>query len=390
MLRRFVVLGLALALAAPAAAQSTRVEAIANEQAKKATALKPEEAGDAELVVKRLTSALGRVPEGPYPWFGSVFPGGLFALGVGYARSLPRGSRINLLGAMSVEAYKLAGAEFSPRELINGRLQTAVGIEWIDAISVAFYGYGPGSENAKATYGYQPTTARANASFRAAPWLKIDGGYSYLHALSDGGDGMSNLFTPEETPGLDSSLGYDVPRIGITFDTRPSPSYSTRGVLLRGSWWRYRERSGQPYSFDKEEYEAGVLIPILREQFGVMFRALATMSTPDAGSVVPIMLAPDVGSGSTVRGFSNRRFQDNGRMVLNAEYRWRPSRYLDMAIFYDAGKVGPDWQSVRSGKYETGWGFGARLHGPTFTIWRVEIAHTKYGYHLVVASSSPF
>ena len=381
---------LCLSLASTALAQSTRVEAIAQEQAKKAKILKPERAPEAEVIVKRITNSLGRLPEGPYPWFGSVFPGGWFAAGLGYAKTLPRGSRVNFVGGMSVKAYKLFGGEFSPRELIAGRLHTSVSLEWIDAPSVAFHGYGPDSTETIARYSYQPTTAKAAAAFRLMPWLKVNGGYNYLHALTNGGNEASPLFTPETAPGLNASLGYDVPNVGITLDTRPSPGYATRGVLARGTWSRYRERNGEPYSFKSAEYEAGVLIPILREQFGFMFRGLATIDTPDAGNRVPIALAPDVGSGTTVRGFSNRRFQDNARAVLNAEYRWRPSRYLDMAVFFDAGKVGPDWKSVRSGKYETGWGFGTRLHGPAFTVWRLEMAKTRNGWNLVVAASPPF
>ena len=379
-----------LAVVSPASAQSTRVEAIAQEQANKAKILKPEQASEAEVVIKRVTNALGKLPEGPYPWFGSVFPGGWFAAGLGYAKTLPRGSRVNFVGGVSVKAYKLFGGEFAPRELIGGRLHTSVSVEWIDAGGVTFHGYGPDSPDGFATYGYQPTTAKAAAAFKVMPWLKVNGGYSYLHALTDGGNESSPLFTPTNAPGLNTSLGYDVPHVGITLDTRPSPGYSTHGVLARGTWSRYRERNGQPYSFHTAEYEAGVLIPILREQFGFMLRGLATIDTPEAGNRVPIALAPDVGSGTTVRGFPNRRFQDNARAVLNAEYRWRPSRYLDMAIFFDAGKVGPDWKSVRSGRYETGWGIGTRLHGPAFTVLRMEVASTRNGWNLVVAAIPPF
>jgi hypothetical protein len=114
------------------------------------------------------------------------------------------------------------------------------------------------------------------------------------------------------------------------------------------------------------------------------------MNTPDAGSRVPIMLSPDVGSGTTVRGFPNRRFQDNGRLVLTGEYRWRPSRYLDMAVFLDAGKVAPEWDAFGDHAFETGWGIGARLHGPTFTVMRVEIARTRNGLNLVVAATPAF
>ncbi len=385
-----LVVLLSLACATSVSAQSTRVEAIAQEQEKKSKILKPEQATEAEVMVKRLTNALGKLPEGPYPWFGSVFPGGWFAAGLGYAKTLSRGSRVNFVGGMSVKAYKLLGGEFSPRELISGRLRTSVSVEWIDAGGVTFHGYGPDSTDTAAFYSYQPTTAKAAAAFRLMPWLKANGGYSYLHALTNGGNDPSPLFTPETAPGLDTSLGYDVPTVGITLDTRASPGYSTRGILARGTWSRYRERNGQPYSFHSAEYEAGVLIPILREQFGFMLRGLATIDTAEAGSRVPIALAPDVGSGTTVRGFPNRRFQDNARAVVNAEYRWRPSRYLDMAVFFDAGKVGPDWTAVRSGRYETGWGIGTRLHGPAFTVLRTEVAKTRNGWNLVVAAIPPF
>ena len=60
------------------------------------------------------------------------------------------------------------------------------------------------------------------------------------------------------------------------------------------------------------------------------------------------MLAPFLGSGSTLRGFANRRFTDRNRMLLTGEYRWRPSRYLDMALFMDAGQVAADRRRLRS------------------------------------------
>lgn len=390
MSRAALVVCLSLALAAPAAAQSTRIEAIGNEQAVKSKKLKAEQAGDAEMVIKRITSAIGKTPEGPYPWFGSIFPGGFFAAGLGYGRSTPRGGRINFVGGVSAKAYKLLAGEYAPRELIGGRLHTSIGIEWIDAGGVTFHGLGQGSSNDVATYGYQPTTARAAATFKVAPWLKLNGGYHLLHTVTDRGDGIYPRFTVAETPGLDQSLVYNVPNFGVTIDTRPSPGYSTRGAMIRGSWARYSERKDRPYSFDSAEYEAGVLVPLLREQFGFMFHALATMTTPDAGSRVPIMLAPDVGSGSTVRGFPNRRFQDNGRLVLTGEYRWRPSRYVDMAVFLDGGKVAPAWKAFRDVGFETGWGIGMRIHGPTFTVMRVELASTRNGLNLVVAATPAF
>ncbi len=159
---------LCLLIAFPTFAQTTRVEAIAEKQAEKAKVLGREQAGRAEQLIVRITSAIGRTPEGPYPWFGDIFQGGWMAAGVGYGRSLARGSRINLVGGLSFKFYKMLSAEFAPAEMFRGKLKTSFSVQWIDAPAVAFYGLGPDSEKLQSHYGYRPTTARANAVFKPA------------------------------------------------------------------------------------------------------------------------------------------------------------------------------------------------------------------------------
>ena len=87
---------------------------------------------------------------------------------------------------------------------------------------------------------------------------------------------------------------------------------------------RHHESGGRPFSFQSAEYEAVQLLPLLRDQFVLAGRALMTSATPDPGHEVPVVLAPFLGSGSTLRGFSNRRFSDRNRVLLTGEYRWRP------------------------------------------------------------------
>ena len=59
------------------------------------------------------------------------------------------------------------------------------------------------------------------------------------------------------------------------------------------------------------------LVPLLREQFVLAARALMTITTPDSGHEVPVMLAPFLGSGSTLRGFANRRFIGSQSRVVH-------------------------------------------------------------------------
>lgn len=389
MFRLLAALVCSLLVAAPLAAQTTRTEAIAEQQAEKAQKLTPEGPGRAEQIGVRITSSLGRVPEGPYPWFGTIFPGGSAALGIAYGRTLAPG-RLVFSSGISIENYKVLSADFTPRNLARGRVQTALGVEWIDARDVAFYGLGPDSSGRRSSYDYRPTTVKASAVVEPIRFVEVSGGYNFLHTTTDEGKGIAERFTPSESPGLNTSLNFNVTSGSVAFDTRPAKEYSTHGAMLKGTWWRYDERDGRPYSFGRTEYEGGVLVPLVREQFGFMLRGVATVSHPDRGEQVPIMLASEVGSGRSVRGFHNRRFQDNARVFVNAEYRWRPSRYLDMAVFMDMGQVAPRLKDVRFDTLEHGWGIGSRFHGPSFMVLRLEVAKVRNGMNLIVSTSQPF
>jgi outer membrane protein assembly factor BamA len=138
------------------------------------------------------------------------------------------------------------------------------------------------------------------------------------------------------------------------------------------------------------EFEVAQFVPLVREQFVIAVRGLVTTTSTEAGHEVPFMLAPYLGSGSTLRGYSNRRFTDRNRVLLSGEYRWRPSRYLDMALFVDAGQVAGDRHEFRLGDFETAWGIGARFHGPLVTALRIEAARGREGTRLIFAGSQAF
>ena len=103
------------------------------------------------------------------------------------------------------------------------------------------------------------------------------------------------------------------------------------------------------------------------------------------------MLAPFLGSGSALRGFSNRRFADRNRVLLTGEYRWRPSRYLDMALFLDAGQVARGSASSSIWTRSKSRGESARAFTvANFNALRIEVARGREGIRLIFAGSQPF
>jgi hypothetical protein len=380
---------LIVSLAAPAGAQSTRVEAIAQEQEKKAGQLGVEGPSDAEQIIRRiLISPLLAGGDGLYPWFGSVFAGTGMAIGVGYLKRLPNAASANFMAGFSLNNSIQLEGRFSAPELWRGMLRVDGLARWTDARGVSFYGLGPASSKAaRERYDYQPTEFGGDATLRPVRFVSLSGGYSWLDL-----DTQRDLPGSEgaRMPGMGEALQYNVTRGTAAIDWRAAPGYSTRGGFYRATVTRHAERNGRPFGFRANEYELVQLVPLVREQFVLAFRGLATTTHPEAGHDVPVMLGPFLGSGSTLRGFRNRRFADRQRLLLTGEYRWRPSRYLDMAVFLDAGKVAAEPRQLNLKELETAWGLGARFHGPGFTALRVEIARGREGFGLVIGGSQAF
>src|SRR3954447_16158554 len=93
--------------AAVASAQDSREGEIAAAQAEKAKSLEPYVPTKAEARVRKIESALFGVPDGIYPYFGSVYRGGGFTLGAGFRRYYGDNTHWDLKGLYSIRNYKL-------------------------------------------------------------------------------------------------------------------------------------------------------------------------------------------------------------------------------------------------------------------------------------------
>ena len=376
-------------LATNAAAQSTRVETIAEAQAEKAKQLGVEGPSEAERIIRRvLLSPLLSGGDGIYPWFGSIYSGSGMGLGVGFLKRLEKAASVNIQSGLSLNNSMLLRGAFAAPELWRGMLQVDATAQWMDVRGVSFYGFGQDSaREARDRFDYTPVELGGNVTLKPARFVSMTASYTMLNFDTHRD---TPRFTEVDAPGLDRELKYHVTRGAVMFDWRPAAGYSTRGGFYRAAFERNAEAAGQPYSFSAQEYEAVQLVPLVREQFVLAGRALMTFTQADQGHDVPVIMAPFLGSGSALRGFANRRFTDRNRVLLSGEYRWRPSRYLDMALFLDAGQVARDRDQFDLDRFDVAWGIGARFHGPAFNALRVELARGREGIRLIFAGSQPF
>src|SRR5688572_14820623 len=177
----FFVSIIALLLASTAAAQSTRVDTIAEQQAEKAKELSPEGPSDAERIIRQvLLSPLLSGGDGVYPWFGSVYGGSGMGLGVGYLKRLENASYINLQTGISINTSMVIRGTFAAPELWRGMLQVDANIQWLDAHDVAFYGYGQdSSKETRDSYDFNPFELSTNLTFKPIRHVFMTASYAY-------------------------------------------------------------------------------------------------------------------------------------------------------------------------------------------------------------------
>jgi outer membrane translocation and assembly module TamA len=139
------------------------------------------------------------------------------------------------------------------------------------------------------------------------------------------------------------------------------------------------------------EYEGIAHLPILRETWVLSFRGRVQQASEKDGQQIPFFMLPSVGGGSTLRGYSSWRFRDQNSLVMQAEWRIMANRYLDLAFFYDTGKVAARTKDLNSDDLKDDYGFGLRFHGPFATPLRVELARSRESsISFIFSSSSSF
>ena len=376
----------------PPAPENSRAAAIANEQAEKAKALQPYVPSAFERKLLWLKREFLEQPSGFYPYFASVYSGGGFTLGAGYRQFYGDRTHADVKGLYSIKGYKLI--EFSTDSLGHaaGRVDLHARAGWRDATQVAFHGLGIESPEDGSNFRMQQSYFGGEVNARPGYYTVFGAGMTYEDFDLESGTGntpsIEEVHTPASAPGLGANPNYLHTMLSAGVDSRPSPGYARHGGFYGISYHNYG--ADDTYSFDRFDAEIVQHIPLVRENWVISLHGLLQTTLDDADTV-PFFLLPSLGSGSTLRGYSSWRFRDRHSLLMSGEFRWIPNRLgLDMALFYDTGKVTPRWDDLSFSDLKSDFGVGIRFHGPLSTPLRIELAKGSEGMRLVFSGSAAF
>lgn len=374
-MRILTVCLIVLATALPATAQETREAELARAQAEKAATLRPYAPNRAEKAIALVGRAFMGPPTGPYPWLGSIYPGGLFAIGPGYRRPFGGGGVFDAQGAISFKRYTLLRATLQAPPLADRRVKLFFYGEAIDARSVVFYGVGNDTQAIdRSNYRYQPRTIGTRFTFAPAREFDLGGSVGYLDISTDRGLAPAYRFSQAHA----------------AYDWREAPGYSRSGGYYRVDWSHYDQREGAGLSFKQVHADVRQLIPLVRGNWVIALRMTTSMTYTRGDNAVPFFLMPQLGGGSDLRGYPSWRFRDRNKILVSGEFRWTPSHFVDMAIFHDAGKVTASKADLSLLGLRHTTGVGIRFHTPAATFLRIEYARGAAGGALIFAGGPSF
>jgi hypothetical protein len=387
-------------MAMPAIAQppepDTRAGAIAAQQAEKARHLEPEIGSRAERIVNRFEERFTGSRVRVHPFFVSALAGGGFTLGAGYRQHVSPYNSVDLRGSITFSGYKRVEAEFLAPRVFDQRGVLSVLGGWRDATQVGFYGFGTAgtAEDDRANYSFeQPYLSASLRVFPTRRWLVLSGGLELSQWKQGAGSGeppsVEEVYTPADLPGLGSSPTYLRTFGSVGIDSRPAPDYARRGGYY-GITIEDHADPDEAFGFSQVAYSAIQHIPILRNAWVLSLRGEVTTTQTKDAQVIPFYMLPALGGGSSLRGFSSWRFRDRHSLLLSADWRVLANHFLDLAVFYDAGKVVARTSDLDLEGLKSDYGIGIRLHGPISTPLRIDFAKSNEGLQIVFSSSAAF
>jgi hypothetical protein len=390
-----------IALLAPAiwsqdSTEETRAGLIVKAQAEKAGRLQPYEPSKAENAVDAAEDLFlsGRLRWRPY--FESAYAGGGVTLGAGYRRFVSPYNTLDLRGSFTFSGYKRLETEFLAPRLFNRRGVLSVLAGWREATQVAFYGLGTGntSKDDLARYSFRRPYVGATLQLKPARRLLVLGAGLELTQWDQGpadsdDPSVEEVYTPASLPGLGGSPTYIHSQGTVALDWRTSPGYTRRGGYYGVTLHSFTD-TNDLYGFRQVDYDAIQHVPILRENWVLSFRGQVRTTHTDRNQVVPFFMLPALGGGPSLRGYPNWRFRDRNSLLVSAEWRTMVNRFLDTAVFYDAGKVTARRSDLNFARLKSDVGLGFRFHGPTMTPLRIDIARSNEGWAFIIAASAVF
>lgn len=394
-----VVTGDALAQATPTPAPDTHEGEVAAQQAEKARVLHPYRAPFLERVVQEIDEHFLDADFRWHPFYGHAYPGAGVTLGAGYLFRPGDYDTLDLRAAMSLNASKRAELVYRAPRLAKRRASLTMLGGWAEGLGQAFYGLERNGTTDDDDTDFDFRRSYTSARVEVRPWrgMVVFGGgleyqrYEQMVAASDDldDDDFEARYSAATLPGFGATVDYVQVQASAGLDWRPARGYARSGGAWGVTARRYVDTAGD-FSFTQVDYDVVQHLPLLRDAWVLSLHARAETTFAPFKHEVPFFMLPALGNAMTLRGYANQRFRDRNSMLLAAEWRILLNALVDVAFFYDTGKVTARPRQFGFNGLEYDYGVGVRFHSYTTTPLRIDFARGREGFRVAFGAVAAF
>ena len=371
----------------------SRKEEIEQAREAKSKQLEPAVLTGAEKVLQEIKQkeVLERITAGVAGWrvrLGGLITGSGVALGPEYYRHGLLDGQLDFIASarVSTRHYQRYDVRAALPRLANDHVFTDAFAVYRNYPRIDYYGPGPhSSKTGRSNFRLEETSLGFGAGVKPIEHVRFGAQGAYM--LVNAGPGTEERFAsidetyfPATTPGLDRQPNFWTGSSYLQFDYRDRPGGPRSGGNYVAQYSYYSDREFNRYSFQLIHLEAQQYIPFFNQRRVIALRAQSVLTDANRGQVVPFYLQPTLGGSNSLRGFRAFRFYDNNLILFNGEYRWEVFSGLDMALFYDTGKVFTKWHDWNVRHMEEDYGFGFRFNVRDSVFMRIDFGFSREGF----------
>ena len=218
--------------------------------------------------------------------------------------------------------------------------------------------------------------------------VSVRAGYVRAHTQFDPGEEKPPGLPP--VPGVDDTTDFNRVRVDLILDQRDNRNRAHRGVLLHGTWMEMDERKGSVYGFDRFRLDARAFFSTPSRRHTLALRFLGVQDEPEGDRLVPFYYQQTLGGNHLLRSYPIFRFRGTRVLGLSAESRVGLKRFLEVAAFYDRGKVSGGVEALGSLGWKDSVGASARWVSEKDVFFRVFGAYGGEGWRFGATGAFPF
>lgn len=243
------------------------------------------------------------------------------------------------IGAMATDTHSRLVGAFHDASYLDDRFRLSA-FGGRGRFNLTYYGIGDAAVPARSvSYAFDGTAGQIRVDARVPATAHWFVGLTYLLLES-----KVAFKTAEPAPGLPDLAGITrSAALGaqVTYDSRDSNYFPTKGRYARLRWMDYGVRWGGDREYSKGDLFFNHYLPL-----GTQWIAAFRGRLQSASGSTPFWDLPTL----DMRGFSRDRYRDNYTASLTAEGRWKFSPRWGLVAFAEAGRFAPTMDTLSDGR----------------------------------------